>query len=74
VDIKVDVGFHENTKPNQAEGAASRRAIAWIALLHRHRPSPASNLSRSDQLVFRNRVRKIYCKSTETIKNFATIN
>lgn len=42
MDIKVDAGFHENTRPNQAGGAASRRGIAWIALLLRHRLSPAS--------------------------------
>lgn len=40
VDIKVDAGFHENTRSNQAGGAAS--LLAWIALLLRHRPSPAS--------------------------------
>jgi len=35
MDIKVDVGFHENTKSNRQE---ERRLPAWIALLPRHRP------------------------------------
>lgn len=35
VDIKVDVGFHENTKSNRQK---ERRLPAWIALLPRHRP------------------------------------